>query len=373
MRKKIYFYLLVISIAVINSHAQFSNKTMDVNGDVRSYRQYLPTAFNAVSEPGVPLIIALHGIGDIMTNFSNVGFDNIADTARFIVVYPQGKPNAFGQNAWNNGTLLSSTNDDITFLSRLIDTMKVKYDIDLNRVYFTGFSMGGIMTYHMLCALPSRIAAIASVAGPMSDSDVSGCNPNRSVPIMHMHGTTDGTVPYNGGLPSLSSVATTLSYWQGNNGCSDSSVYNLPNTVPGDNITVDTIPYNTCGAPVIHWRENNADHQWLYYPLNDIDATKEIWLFFRTKVHPGASQLGIENIPQYQTTIELTNSMLRISSTLPIKEIGIYDLQGKAIQQLSVANLLELNVDLSSYSTQMYIVKVLNESTITTKKILIVK
>jgi polyhydroxybutyrate depolymerase len=346
---------------------------MDVSGDVRSYRQYLPTAFNAVSEPGLPLIIALHGIGDNMTNFSNVGFDNIADTARFIVVYPQGKVNSFSQNSWNNGTLLSSPNDDIAFLSMLIDTIKVKYNIDLNRVYFTGFSMGGIMTYHMLCALPSRIAAIASVSGPMADSDVSGCNPGRVVPVMHMHGTADGTVPYDGGLPSLSSVPVTLSFWQNNNGCSDSTVYNLPNTVPGDSITVDTISFNTCGAPLVHWRENGADHQWLYTPVNDVDATKQIWLFFRTKVHPGASQLGIENVPQYQTHITFKHPMLNIVSSIPVQEIGIYDLQGKMIKHLAISDLLELNVDLSSYATQMFIVKVLSEGKITTQKILVVK
>src|SRR5687767_7233906 len=250
--KKILSTSVSLVFLVSTSWAQFSNKTMDVNGTPRTYRQYLPSGFNALSEPGVPLVIALHGLGDNMTNFSNVGFSYIADTARFLVVYPQGLNNPFNQSAWNNGTLLSSTVDDIGFLGRLIDTMKVKYDIDLSRVYFTGFSMGGIMTYHMACALPNKIAAIASVAGTMADSDISGCNPGRSIPVMHMHGTADGTVPYNSGaLPSLSLVPATMAFWQNNNGCADSTEYSLPNTVPGDGITVDTIPYSTCNEPVI--------------------------------------------------------------------------------------------------------------------------
>lgn len=366
--------LIIVCFTAFNAiSAQYSNKTMMVGATSRSYRQYLPTGFNAVSEPGVPLIIALHGLGDVMTNFSNVGFSYVADTARFIVVYPQGAMNSFSQTSWNNGTLLSSPADDITFLSMLIDTMKVKYDIDLNRVYFTGFSMGGIMSYHMVCALPSRIAAIASVSGTMADSDVSGCNPNRAVPVMHMHGTADATVPYGSGpLPSLSLVPTTLAFWQNNNGCADSTVYSMPDPVP-DGITVDTISFNTCNAPLVHWRENNADHQWLYTPANDVDATKEIWLFFRTKTHPGASQLGIADIPEYQTTIEYSNSSLRIVSSMPMKEVGIYDFQGKLIRQLNPGNLLELNIDLSTYSTQMFIVKVLSEGTIKTQKILVIK
>ena len=107
--------LLLSVLLVTFNYGQFTNKTMDVNGEIRSYRQYLPTGFNASTEPNLPLIIAMHGIGDNMTNFSNVGFDNIADTARFIVVYPQGMPNILSQNSWNNGTLLASGANDIGF------------------------------------------------------------------------------------------------------------------------------------------------------------------------------------------------------------------------------------------------------------------
>jgi polyhydroxybutyrate depolymerase len=369
---RIQLFVVAFFTAIISISAQYSNKSMMVGATSRTYRQYLPTGFNAVSEPGVPLLIALHGLGDNMTNFSTVGFGAVADTARFIVVYPQGMLNGFGNSAWNNGTLLSSTADDITFLSMLIDTMKVKYDIDL-RVYLTGFSMGGIMTYHTVCALPSRIAAIASVSGTMATSDISGCNPNRAVPVMHMHGTADGTVPYNSGaLPSLSLVPQTLEFWQNNNGCGDSSIYAMPDISP-DGITVDTMVFNTCNAPLVHWRENNADHEWLYTPVNDVDATKEIWLFFSDKVHPGASQLGVTEIPEYHTTIEYKNAMLSIVSSIPIQEIGIYDLQGKLIRLMNVTDLMELNIDLTAYSTQIFIVKVLSEGMITTRKILVIK
>ncbi len=366
--------LITFTILANGIFAQFSNRTMMVGSLNRQYRQYLPTAFNAATEPGVPLVIAMHGLGDNMTNFSGVGFQHIADTARFIVVYPNGTLNAFSQNAWNNGTLLSSSADDITYLSMLIDTMKVKYDIDLNRVYVTGFSMGGIMTYHTVCALPHRIAAIASVAGTMATSDISGCNPGRAIPVMHMHGTADGTVPYNSGaLPSLSLVPATLAFWQDNNGCGDSSIYNLPNTVPADSITVDTIPFNTCNAPLVHWRENGADHVWLYPPANDISATLEIWKFFQDKSHPGASQLSINSPQLYETIIEYIGMGVHVKSNIPVKEVSIYDMQGKLIKEMVCKDILELNIDLTSYSTQVLIVKVVTGVNIITKKLLVVQ
>lgn len=363
---------LIFALSTLASYAQFSNKTMSVAGDVRSYRQYLPTGFNAVTEPNLPLIIALHGIGDNMTNFSNVGFDNIADTARFLVVYPQGKLNVFSQNSWNNGTLLSSSADDIGFLSMLIDTMKVKYNIDFSRVYFTGFSMGGIMSHHMICALPSRIAAIASISGPMADSDISGCNPGRPVPIMHMHGTEDGTVPYDAGaLPSLSLVPATMIFWQNNNSCTDSAVYNMPNLVSGDSITVDTIPFSSCGAPVILWRENGAGHQWLYKPANDVDATTEIWLFFRDKIHPSPSQLGMEiAFSNSDIYIQYAQKQIQITSSQEIQEVGIYDMLGRMLIESNGKNQTEFNISAASISSQAVFVKVMSNGCIAVKKML---
>lgn len=370
MSKNLYVILFVFTLVVQGNYAQFSNKTMSVGGVTRSYRQYLPTAFNPGTELGLPLIIAMHGLGDNMTNFSNVGFDNIADTARFIVVFPQGTLSSLtSQTSWNNGTLLSSTEDDIGFLSMLIDTMKVKYNIDFSKVYFTGFSMGGIMTYHMLCALPSRIAAIASVSGPMSDSDISGCNPGRAVPVMHMHGTADGTVPYDSAaLPSLSLVPATMAFWENNNGCADSTVYNLPD-IASDGITVDTIPSNTCNAPVILWRENGADHQWLYTPLNDVDATTQIWLFFRDKIHPGPSQLGIESSNSIDDiSILQVSSAVEIKSFHPIQELGIYDLQGRKLMELNVNNQSEVMIDMIDVASQVIIIKIMSNGNLKVKK-----
>lgn len=68
---------------------------MTVGGTSRTYNRYLPTGLTPSEE--VDLIIVLHGIGDNANNMSNVGFNLIADTARFIAVYPQGVNNGFGQ------------------------------------------------------------------------------------------------------------------------------------------------------------------------------------------------------------------------------------------------------------------------------------
>ncbi|HLP13454.1 MAG TPA: alpha/beta fold hydrolase [Flavobacteriales bacterium] len=313
--------------------AQMTNETMTVGAATRQYRQYIPTGFDSSTEPGLPLVIAMHGLGDTYIGFSAVDFQSVADTARFILVYPNGTLNSWGQNSWNNGTLLSSTSDDYTFLSRIIDTMYTRHNIDLAKVYVCGFSMGGIMTYHTLCAMPERIAAIASVAGPMSTPDFSSCNPGRAVPVMHVHGTLDGTIAYSGSpLPTLTLPTATVAFWQDNNGCTDSTVTNLPDLVPGDTVTVERIDYNMCSEPVQLWRENNADHVWLYTPANDIDVTSEIWRFFYGKTHPAPSMIGIaENSQTVELNLATTPTGISIASSKNMHEIFITDMQGRTI------------------------------------------
>lgn len=364
-------FTTILALFAVAANAQFSNQTIDVNGTSRQYRQYLPS--NLSNSEHVPLVIALHGIGDDMQNFSGVGFSWFCDTARFICVFPQGIANSFGQNSWNNGTMfLSSTADDIGMINKIIDHMSASYDIDLSRVYVCGFSMGGIMAYHTACALPHRIAAAASVAGTMSDVDVAACNPGRAIPIMHMHGTADGTIPYNGqALPSLSLVPTTINFWKNNNNTTDSTVTALPNTVPGDNITVDKIAYTNGGAELNLWKENGADHQWLYCPVNDIDATIEIWKFFLDKQHPNVAGVGINETVAPAFNAFVSGNDLTISAEKNIGLVEVYDMQGKLLVQTKAQpNSNECRIALPPQNSQLLLIKAVINGQLVSKRIL---
>lgn len=368
MKKALLLFALAISLAAT---AQFSTQTISINGTNRQFRQYLPSGLS--NSEHVPLVIALHGLGDDMQNFSNVGFSWFADTARFICLFPQGLQNTLvGAASWNNGTLLASTADDIGLINALIDSMYVQYGIDLSRVYVCGFSMGGIMSYHTTCALPYRIAAMASVSGTMSDSDVQSCNPGRAIPVMHMHGTADGTVPYDAGkLPSLSLVPTTLAFWKANNGHTDSTMASLPDAVSSDGITVDKFTYTGGNAEFNFWRENGADHQWLYYPANDIDATIEIWLFFRNKVHPNVSQVGVnEMAASAKLLVFQSGSDVVVKADKALQAVEVYDMQGKLLSKANAPqNTTEIRLNLSQQASQMVLVKTLVSNVWVTKRV----
>jgi len=95
----------------------------------------------------------------------------------------------------------------------MIDTINLQYHINLRRVYSCGMSNGGFMSYRLACEFSDRFAAIAPVAGCLTDSMEYYCHPSRPMPVLHFHGTTDPLVNYNGGLTGIKSVEETLQYW----------------------------------------------------------------------------------------------------------------------------------------------------------------
>ena len=69
--------------------------------------------------------------------------DQYIDTLNFIIVHPQGLLNNSGETHWNVGQLGTSIND-VDFISKLIDSLSLEYNIDHDRVYSTGMSNGAI-------------------------------------------------------------------------------------------------------------------------------------------------------------------------------------------------------------------------------------
>ena len=91
-------------------------------------------------------------------------FRKIADTANIIIVHPQGLLDYTGVTHWNLG---QSNVDDIGFLNSLYSYIVSIYNINLDKVYSTGMSNGGYMSYYLACNISDKIAAIASVTGSM--------------------------------------------------------------------------------------------------------------------------------------------------------------------------------------------------------------
>ena len=137
--------------------------------------------------PKSPLLLSLHGM-DQDPNYqqNNTHWETVADTAGFVVVYPRG---ATGMSTWD-----IQGDQDTKWVVQIIDQMAKDYDIDTKRVYLSGFSMGGMFTYHAMSKIADKIAAFAPCSGP----NVYGASKaQRPVPIMHIHGTNDDVLNYS--------------------------------------------------------------------------------------------------------------------------------------------------------------------------------
>ena len=149
----------------------------------------------------------------------------LAEKHGFIVAYPRGTPGRSKTSlSWNPaGNAAARRTNDARFLRALIDDLEHKYDVDPDRIYAAGFSIGGSLVYELAGLIAERIAAVAVVSGTMTASP---CVPSRPVPLMHIHGTADRRVPFGGGHGPATTRASGwlpvqdgIARWREINGC----------------------------------------------------------------------------------------------------------------------------------------------------------
>lgn len=285
MKKTLLSLILILTLFSAKAQTTFIDSIF-VGGQYRSYRLYVPAIYTGASAR--PLILNLHGYTSNAQQqelYSN--FMPIADTANFLMVFPNGTFSS-GQRFWNAG-LSSALVNDIAFLSALIDSLDLTYNINLNRVYSTGMSNGGYMSHTLACELSNRITAIASVTGSIFNTQYgSNCHPMRPVPVMQIHGTNDPTVPYIGSSTSMP-IDSVVKYWVTKNNCNPVATFsNVPNTSSTDGCTAEHYRYlnGTSGSSVELYKIIGGTHTWPGFPFGglgtnlDINASKEIWRFF---------------------------------------------------------------------------------------------
>jgi len=200
------FLFLVITILLFSTNLKAQIEDIKVGSATRKMLVYAPSGI----ESNQPLLISMHGMNqDIAYQQNQTKWELIAKANNFVVVYPAGI-----NNSWD-----ISGNSDTDFILAIIDEMSKRYGIDRDRVYLSGFSMGGMMTYHAATKIADKIAAFAPVSGYL----MGGPNTNslRPIPIIHTHGTADDVVPYSG-------VSTCLNAWAKRNKCQTPAVVTKP-------------------------------------------------------------------------------------------------------------------------------------------------
>ena len=255
----------------------------------RSYQIYVPATYS-VTEP-IPLVFNLHGGASTATGYLNSIGDMrpIADTANFIIIYPQATTDSSGNPTWHLGgeNSKSTSVDDVGFVSHIIDEVSSIYSVDLERVYVTGFSNGGYLAYEIACLLSNRIAGIGSVAGHMFIDTYNYCDPYHPTPLINIHGTEDF---YDGIAGYYLDQNLSNRYWtEYNNTDTDPVITYIENTNTQDGSTVELHSWlnGDNGISVIHYKVMGGGHSYPNlnpssskgYENGDIDSNSEIWNF----------------------------------------------------------------------------------------------
>lgn len=266
---------------------------------VRSYQVYIPENYIGEGVPA-PLVIVMHGAGGDGTSTEELtGFDALADRENFVVVYPNGISNAWNDDRPGNSRI--GAIDDVRFLNEIVIFMERNLHIDTLRVYATGYSMGGMMSYRAACELPERFAAVASVASTMPMYLIDNCVDTPPVPVLVFQGTDDLVIPWTGIANAYLSAGQTIGFWRDHNLCADDfTIDPMPDTAPDDYTRVVRQQMHDCSADVTLYGVYFGGHTWPGHSINvnfqlgqttqDIDATEIIWEFFsrHTNVMPPA-------------------------------------------------------------------------------------
>jgi polyhydroxybutyrate depolymerase len=323
---------------------QTINGVLQHEGLTREYILYIPASYNA--EESTPLLFSFHGYtSNAQTNLYYTNFKSIADTAGFILIHPQGSL-LNGITHWNvGGWTIGSTVDDVSFVSELMDTISKAYNIDSDRMYSTGMSNGGYMSFLLACKLSDRIAAIASVTGSMTPQSYNTCQPSHPTPIMQIHGTSDGTVPYNGNFLWTKSIDDVIEYWvEYNNTSSEPIIIEIPDINTSDGSTVEHYIYGDGdnSTAVEHFKVIGGDHDWPGVWGNmDIDASKEVWNFL--------SKYDINGL------IESQPNAITDNNNSFYDQVSIFP--NPATTTIKVSNNINKNIDYQIYTPQGQMIK----------------
>ncbi len=374
MRKLLLLMIILISYNVSSQ----TLVTFTFDGQTRRYYKYVPNIYD--SQKPIPVVFCLHGLGDNIDNFRNIAMHLLGEVDTFITIYPEAVTSPYG-NAWNAGinymgSILNENINDVDFLMSITDSLQTMYNIDTERIYFCGISLGGFMAQRMACEKSDKIAAVASVAGTIGNS--LDCTPSNSIPICHFHGTNDQTVYYTNNLFGLDAEELVL-FWINNNHCDTNYIYKTYPDVVNDGIVVESYYFNSTDhlADVMFYKAIGADHIWLYPPVNDISYTIEIWNFLKKFRLPSHSQNINELLDNnIQIFPNPTNNILTIN--FPYQYINsyniieIYNTVGELVYSQQIHSLQnQITINLSELSEGIYFLEILQQDKLFQNKIII--
>lgn len=131
--------------------------------------------------------VSIHRSGGLKADFLDQGYALLA-------------PNGYrrGDGARSYPARDGAPRDDVAFTFAVLEAAKERANLDMDRVYAGGFSAGGSMAWLLACEAGDQLAGMVSVAGALRRPNTTDCAGLPGLPILQVHGFTDGQVPFEG-------------------------------------------------------------------------------------------------------------------------------------------------------------------------------
>ena len=264
--------LALVVVTACGSDAPPTQRPIEFGGPDRPVNLKPPTTFKEGQT--YPLVLVLHGYGAsgiIQAAF----FETIEITDRAFVLAPDGLTDSTGHEFWNADAACCDFDnthvDDSGYLAKLLTDVAAAWPVD--QVFVEGHSNGGYMAYRMACDHADQISAIVSLAGDAA-STPSACTPSQPVSVLHLHGTLDTIVPFDGAQQSTDQ-------WAVHDGCgttraSSGAAQDLDASIPGAETTREAFAGCPSGITVEQWTMTGTGHIPAFTP--DVGTTLFDWL-----------------------------------------------------------------------------------------------
>ena len=287
--------LLFMLISCGNEETGFvEERVIEHEGLERSFLIYVPTNI----KENAPLVVAIHGYtSSAKTLMGYSGINQVAEKEGFLVAYPQGTKDSRDNNFFNVGYEFHSDSkvDDVNFIREIVLNLTKDYKLNSKRVFATGMSNGGDMSYLLACTSSDLFTAVAPVAGVMMKDTLENCNPVKKIPIFEIHGTKDSISKFEGDMNNEDKwgayydLPSTIEFWVNKHALSEKETIQLENknTEDGTTITFERYWSDESQREVWFYIVNDGNHTWpgmtgLFSRTanQDINSAEEIWKFF---------------------------------------------------------------------------------------------
>jgi polyhydroxybutyrate depolymerase len=269
--------------------------TVTVDGHERSYLLYIP---RELPTGKVPLVVMMHGaLGNGQQAQTAYGWDQKADEQKFLVAYPNGLHRSWVVSDGCCGPSVNEGVNDVAFIEQMVEDIVATNPIEVDKVYATGISNGGMLAYRLACDTDTFTAI-----GVVAATQLGECSQPRPTSVLHIHGTADQTVPYQGGPGKRDNagqgrnpadtagppIEQLIASWKTINDCQP------PDTTVNGSVTTAAAVCEQ-GRAVTLIAIDGAGHQWpgsananpraekllnLDPPSTALNATNTLWQFF---------------------------------------------------------------------------------------------